>query len=90
MMMILAMTMAAAVALVFAVTALLQLLWNMTLPELFGIKAIGYWQAFRVLLIACILFGPGAFFRVNAGNQSASLGSFGAPCRLAHAFGSKG
>jgi hypothetical protein len=72
-------TAAAVAALVFAVTALLQLLWNMTLPELFGIKTIGYWQAFRVLLIACILFGPGAFFRVNADNQSASLGSSGSP-----------
>lgn len=70
---------AAVAALVFAVTALLQLLWNMTLPELFGIKTIRYWQAFRVLLIACILFGPGAFFRGNTDNQSASLGSYGAP-----------
>ena len=79
MMMSIVLAMAAAVAaLVFAVTALLQLLWNMTLPDLFGIKTIGYWQAFRVLLIACILFGPGAFFRVNTGNQSASLGSYGA------------
>jgi hypothetical protein len=80
MMMLFVLAMVAAVAaLVFAVTALLQLLWNMTLPELFGIKTIGYWQAFRVLLIACILFGPGAFFTVNAGNQRASLGSSGSP-----------
>ncbi len=50
-------------------TALLQLLWNMTLPDLFGTKTIGYWQAFRLLLIVSILFGPGTFVRFN-GNGS--------------------
>lgn len=75
MMMILAL--AAAVLLFFAVVALLQLLWNMTFPELFGIKTIHYWQAFRVLLIASILFGPGTYFRVNAGGSGDI--SFGYP-----------
>lgn len=39
-------------------TALLRLLWNMTLRDLFGTKTLDYWQAFRLLLIASILFGP--------------------------------
>lgn len=48
------------IAVLFLAAALLQWLWNMTLPELFGVSAIRYWQSFRLLLIASILFGsPG-------------------------------
>ncbi|MBN1881005.1 MAG: hypothetical protein JW885_02425 [Deltaproteobacteria bacterium] len=32
-------------------------LWNWLLPELFGIAAIGYWQAFGLVILARILFG---------------------------------
>ena len=31
--------------------------WNITMPEIFGLKLITYWQALRLLLIAAILFG---------------------------------
>lgn len=48
---------ALAAALLFIVTALLQWLWNITMPEVFNLKQITYWQAFRLLLIAGILFG---------------------------------
>jgi|Deesub1362A_J573_1020465.scaffolds.fasta_scaffold106962_1 hypothetical protein len=48
---------AIAVALIFAVTALFQWLWNITMPEVFGLKRIAYWQAFRLLLLASMLFG---------------------------------
>lgn len=41
----------------FLVTALLQWLWNITIPELFNLKELSYWQAFRLLLICAILFG---------------------------------
>jgi hypothetical protein len=27
------------------------------MPELFGLKKVTYWQAFRLLLLAMILFG---------------------------------
>jgi len=47
------------VGLLFAVAALLQWLWNITLPEVFNLKTITYWQAFRLLIIAGILFGAG-------------------------------
>lgn len=45
------------IILVFAVPALFQWLWNNTMPEVFGLKLISYWQAFRLLLIAAMLFG---------------------------------
>ena len=41
----------------FAFIALFQWLWNITMPELFAWKPVRYWQAFRVLVIAQILFG---------------------------------
>ena len=45
------------VLVVFASAAILRWLWNMTIPQVFGLKEIEYWQAFRLLLIAGILFG---------------------------------
>jgi hypothetical protein len=50
-------------AVLLLVTALLQWLWNMTMPQVFNLKAITYWQAFRLLIIAGILFGSGNFSR---------------------------
>ena len=44
------------VVLVFGIAALLQWLWNRTCPEVFGLKPIKYWQAFRLLVLALILF----------------------------------
>ncbi|MGE5625604.1 MAG: hypothetical protein ACM3ZT_08660 [Bacillota bacterium] len=37
----------------FAVMAL----WNWLMPGLFGLKAIGYWQAWGLLVLSWILFG---------------------------------
>ena len=39
------------------VTWLLQYLWNITMPQVFNLKEVTYWEAFRILLIAAILFG---------------------------------
>ncbi len=38
------------------VSVILRWLWNMTMPEVFGIKKITYWQALRILIISAILF----------------------------------
>ncbi len=43
----------------FVVAALLQWLWNITMPDVFNLKTISYWQAFRLLIIAGVLFGAG-------------------------------
>ncbi|MDK2820762.1 MAG: hypothetical protein PWP31_727 [Clostridia bacterium] len=45
------------IALIFIVTGLLQWLWNITMPQVFNLKQITYWQAFRILIISGILFG---------------------------------
>lgn len=43
----------------FLMPAILSWLWNMTMPEIFGLKTIEYWQAFRLIIIAAILTGGG-------------------------------
>ena len=40
----------------FIVPAILQWLWNITIPELFNLNKIRYWQAFRLIIICKILF----------------------------------
>lgn len=37
--------------------ALLRWLWNLTMPRIFGLPQIEFWESFRLLLIAGILFG---------------------------------
>jgi len=46
---------AALFALVFGFV--LMYLWNWLMPGLFGLKAITYWQAFGILILAKLLFG---------------------------------
>jgi hypothetical protein len=36
---------------------LVFLLWNWLMPALFGLKAVTYWQAFGIVLLAKLLFG---------------------------------
>lgn len=45
------------IGLFFLTVWLLKWLWNITMPIVFNLKTITYWQAFRLLLIAAILFG---------------------------------
>jgi uncharacterized membrane protein len=40
---------------IFAV--IFQWLWNTTMPEVFGLKTLTFWQAIKILIIAGILFG---------------------------------
>lgn len=41
--------------------AIFQWLWNITMPQVFNLRSITYWQAFRILLIAGLLFGGSNF-----------------------------
>ncbi len=50
----------------FIAIAIFQWLWNITVPDIFKIRAIGFWEAFRLLLLAAILFG-GSLVRFKAG-----------------------
>ena len=45
------------VAFLALVPLLLQWLWNMTMPEVFELNQITFWQAFRLIIIAFLLFG---------------------------------
>lgn len=44
--------------LVLLATTIFQWLWNITMPEVFGLRRIRFWVAFRLLLIAGFLVGP--------------------------------
>ena len=46
---------AVAFALVFGLVV--QYLWNWVMPDIFGLKAITYWQAFALVILAKIFFG---------------------------------
>jgi hypothetical protein len=54
-----------AIMIVFFVPTVFQFLWNITVPELFGLRTIRYWQAFRLLLMASMIFGAGGFLHFN-------------------------
>jgi hypothetical protein len=54
------------VASVFVAAGVLQWLWNITLPDVLGLKSVRYWQAFRLLMIAGLLFGSGNIIRLTA------------------------
>lgn len=47
------------------VPLIFQMLWNSTIPEIFGLKSLRYWQAFRLLLIAFLLFSAGGLVHFN-------------------------
>jgi hypothetical protein len=53
------------VAGVFISTAILKWLWNITIPGIFGVREITFWEASRLIIIAGILFGKGFGFNMN-------------------------
>jgi hypothetical protein len=53
------------VLLVLLGIGIFQWLWNITMPQVFGLKPIGYWVAFRLLLIAGFLTS-GGFLRFSS------------------------
>lgn len=50
---------------VFIASALLMWLWNITMTRIFNLRDITYWEAFRLLLIAGLLFGGGFSFNMG-------------------------
>lgn len=49
----------AVTALAFVFGYALMWLWNSLMPEIFGVKAINYWQAVGLFILSKILFTPG-------------------------------
>ena len=47
-------------ALLAVVTLIFRWLWNTTVPDVFGASTVNFWQAFKLLLLASMLFGGGA------------------------------
>lgn len=39
-----------------------MVLWNALIPEIFGVRALNYWQALGLLVLSRILFGGGRGF----------------------------
>lgn len=53
------------ICLLFITPAILKWLWNITMPQVFNLREINYWQAFRLFIIASILFGGGTLFNLS-------------------------
>lgn len=51
------------ILIIFPISALLMWLWNITITKIFNIRKITYWEAFRLIIIAYILFGRGFNFK---------------------------
>mgnify|MGYP001815056462 CR=1 FL=1 len=45
------------IAILLVLVFIFKWLWNITMPEVFGLKELTLWQALRVLILASILFG---------------------------------
>ncbi|MBN2353812.1 MAG: hypothetical protein JXD23_14660 [Spirochaetales bacterium] len=58
-----------AVGLFFLFGFIVMSLWNWLMPKIFGLPALGYWEAWGVLLLSCILFG-----RIGGGSRSSERG----------------
>jgi len=48
---------AAFIAMIAAFSVVAMFLWNALMPEIFGLKALSYWQALGLLVLARLLFG---------------------------------
>jgi hypothetical protein len=48
---------AIAAVIVAIMVVVFRWLWNTTMPEVFGLRELSFWQAFKIMLLAGILFG---------------------------------
>jgi hypothetical protein len=48
---------AIALVIVAILVVIFRWLWNSTLPDVFGVREVSFWQAFKIMLLASILFG---------------------------------
>ncbi|MDL5053524.1 hypothetical protein QQ056_08210 [Oscillatoria laete-virens NRMC-F 0139] len=73
----------------FIVIWIFQLLWNSTLPDLFGWKIISFWTSFKLILIAAILFGGGIKLPFNYGESFTQTDSNGGTTTKTWSLGSQ-
>lgn len=43
----------------FALSGLIMWVWNLTVPEVFGLRRLKYWQAFRLWILVALFIGVG-------------------------------
>jgi succinate dehydrogenase hydrophobic anchor subunit len=46
-----------ALAVFVVFTLIFRWIWNRTMPHVFGVKEVSFWQAIGILILASILFG---------------------------------
>ncbi len=44
---------------IFCIPLMLEWLWNITMPDIFQVTEITYWEAFRLILISTLFFYRG-------------------------------
>ncbi len=66
---------ALAVLFAFLFGWIVMLLWNWLMPEIFGLKAISYWQAWGLVLLSHILVKPGYGSHSEGGSKEKKKGS---------------
>lgn len=55
-----------ALAIIAGFTAIVMVLWNLLLPDIFGTASINFWQALGLFILARLLFGNiNHHFRMN-------------------------
>lgn len=50
--------------LLFGVPALVFWLWNLTVPFIFHLTAVTYWQAFRLVILVVLFIGAAQMIRL--------------------------
>ena len=59
--------MAIAISIIFGF--FVMLLWNQLMPEIFGLKAITYWQGTGLVLLSRLLFGTSGHYKHGHGGK---------------------
>lgn len=60
-----------------------QWLWNATIPAVFNLPVITFWQAFRLLLLAGMIFGGSSLVRMNSNSNATTQTPPPAPASVA-------
>lgn len=60
-------------ALLLVLVLIFKWLWNITMPEVFGLKELTLWQALHVHILASILFGGHRVFTTEAPAMEADM-----------------
>jgi hypothetical protein len=50
-----------------------MILWNTTVPQVFGLKIVTFWQSFRLLLLSSMLFGGLSYTAKFSGDRGQTV-----------------